>query len=148
MDDFVRYEVLPASERSDLVHRTLRAWAVTEFKWGLSDCGLAVADYVRAATGRDPGAAMRGQYDSAGQCRLFVMRRFGGYEAMATYGFETLAGLERTGTPRRGDVGLIAQDGQPHFALCIGRCKWAVRRVVGVAIGEAVTVLGAWRVEV
>jgi hypothetical protein len=81
------------------------------FGWGAHDCCTFAADWVLAATGRDPMADLRG-LDSA----LAAMRRLrdlGGFLAAGTAGLgEPVPGL----MARRGDVVLVASGRRPGRA--------------------------------
>lgn len=73
--------------------------------WGQWDCGLWQADYYTFATGKpDPAAHLRGKYQTREECLALC----------GPLGFPRMiqrvadgAGLQRTQTPRRGDVGII-----------------------------------------
>lgn len=74
---------------------TLDLWRRTTFVWGKSDCILSVADYILAATGKDPAAQWRGTYsDDMGA--LALAKAYGGVLGIMSYaaalaGFPPLA---------------------------------------------------------
>lgn len=61
-------------------HRLLQFLAerrTTPFEWGRADCAMLAFDAVRAVTGRDPAADLRGRYASALQA-FRLLRNMGG----------------------------------------------------------------------
>lgn len=79
--------------REAALRRHLRAMAERPFIYGDCDCALAVADWVRTATGVDPASSLRGAYDNEAGWQLRVAAA-GGLVQL----FDTLArrsGLER-----------------------------------------------------
>lgn len=119
--------------------------------WGVHDCTLWPADWVRRCGHADPASPWRGRYRTAlGAARL--ARANGGLEALWAAGAER-AGLVRTRRPLAGDVGLVAmatREVGPALAghvgaICIGGGDWAVITTGGVWMGRA-PVLDAWGV--
>jgi len=71
-----------------LIYEEYQRQKAIPFEWGVSDCGLFVADVTKLLTGRDPAEDIRGAYDSkVGYKRLMVARGFEslGDVAAATY---------------------------------------------------------------
>ncbi|WP_342163082.1 DUF6950 family protein [Methylobacterium sp. SD21] len=121
----------------------LRQAAREPFVWGVSDCALFMADWVRIARGMDPAASLRGRY----RCHLGAarhIRRLGGIEAMGR-ALAAQAGLAETNDPRAGDIGLVSDPlAGPLFAVrtAIG---WAAKGPRGIALG-AFPAIVAWSV--
>lgn len=122
----------------------LESSALRPFVDGETDCALTVADWVEAVTGIDPAAHLRGRYKTAlGRERL--LRKLGGLEAVMA-DCAARAGLQETGSPGRGDIGLIClASGVEIAGICTGRL-WSMASSDGhLAIrGE---VMRAWRVD-
>jgi hypothetical protein len=97
-------------------------WATQEAIWGVNDCGLRVADYVREqlgeGEGRDPAADMRGRYSTALEAYQMIHNQWGSMVRMAAYGFESV-GLRRIGggEAKWGDVGVIVVGEQQLIAM-------------------------------
>lgn len=139
-------EVLTASAgpAADALAAFLETMAGRRFQDGRADCGLTDADWVRAATGMDPAAHLRGRYATAlGRERL--LRRLGGLEAVMA-DCAARAGLRPTDDPGRGDVGLVESDAVELAAICLGRGRWAAQSRDGLAVFGVERVIRAWRV--
>lgn len=120
----------------------LRAGGARPFAWGVQDCCLWAADWVLAATGRDPAAVWRGRYRTAlGAARLAARR--GGFEAHVAACLAD-AGLTETAEPRPGDVGIVDLANGPTFAVRTRGC-WAAKGERGVVLTDA-PCLRAWSV--
>lgn len=121
----------------------LRQAAREPFAWGVADCALFLADWVRLARGFDPAAPLRGRY----RCHLGAarhIRRLGGMEAMGR-ALAAEAGLPETADPQPGDVGLVRDPhAGPVFAIRTP-LGWAAKGERGVALG-AFPVIVAWAV--
>ncbi|GJE38550.1 DUF6950 family protein [Methylobacterium persicinum] len=121
----------------------LRQAAREPFAWGVSDCALFMADWVRVARGVDPAASLRGRY----RCHLGAarhIRRRGGMEAMGR-DLAAQAGLPETTAPGPGDIGLVRDPlAGPVFAIRT-RIGWAAKGPGGLALG-AFPVIVAWRI--
>jgi hypothetical protein len=78
----------------------LRRWRPGEL-----DCGVFMADWVRALTGRDPIADVRGTYRSERQF-LRIVRREGGLETSCASRLEAV-GFVETVVPRAGDLAVV-----------------------------------------
>lgn len=116
------------------------------FAYGARDCGLWMADWVRAVRGVDPAAHLRGRYRTELGCAR-VLRRGGGLVAVARACFEGV-GLIATETPKAGDVGVVqvmtAKGNAVAGAICTGP-RWAVLAKGGL-ISAQTEPLAAWRV--
>jgi hypothetical protein len=135
------------SASDDLVKRTLRLWARTRFEWGVSDCMLAVADYVNAIVGGDCAARYRGKYKTARQCmRVSRFHEDAVRPMRLCFGG---AGLSETNAPKRGDVGVIEilsdRGAVMNGGICLGD-QWAIRAETGVIITRPLRVVAAWNV--
>lgn len=108
------------------------------FAWGSNDCCLFAADCVKAVTGRDPAADLRGAYsDAAGAARMLA--KLGGVDGIAD---QRACDAVPPSLAQPGDIGRVTCDGRPTLAVCMGG-HW-------LAPGEhgLVTLLGvdrAWR---
>lgn len=101
----------------DLLTRFLEERRSQSFCWGVNDCCLFAADWLKLATGNDFASEMRGNYRSAlGAARLLI--KHGGVYGLAS----SHAGLKRIEKQfaRRGDI--IAHEVKHGAALgiCIG----------------------------
>lgn len=114
------------------------------FVYGEWDCAMFVANWVRAVTGNDPAAALRGSYSGEAGWRRLVLRG-GGLRALVG-SVARSAGLVEidpaSATP--GDIGVIATRMGQTGAIRVD-AGWAVKMRRSVAIGPA-DALGAWRV--
>lgn len=79
--------------------------------WGKDDCGLWVADIVKAVTGHDPAAEIRDRYTTE-RGALRIYRKAGGTMAVLNR-----AGWGRVETPENLDIGLI--EGRPFMAATV-----------------------------
>ncbi len=120
----------------------LRAGGARPFAWGVQDCCLWAADWVRLATGRDPAAGWRDHYRSALGAARIVARR-GGFEAHVAACLAG-AGLSETSDPRPGDVGIVELANGPTLAVRTSVC-WAAKGKRDVLLADA-PCLRAWSV--
>lgn len=111
----------------------LGAAVARPWEWGVHDCQMWPADWVRSQTGQDPASAWRGRYRSLSGAER-IIRRGGGLPALVS------AGMGRIGLPEiapalaeDGDVGLV------HATVTIGN-RVRVRDV------GAIRVAGGWAV--
>lgn len=112
------------------------------FAWGAHDCCLWAADTVRAVTGVDPMADLRGSYDSEiGAARVLVrLGRNLGQIVGDRLGCETLVTLAQPG-----DVGLAIQaDGMPALVSNVG-AHWLGAGVQGLVGVDPADIRVAWR---
>jgi hypothetical protein len=121
----------------------LRATAEGAFVFGQTDCSMTVANWVKAARGRDPGAPLRGRYSTRlGWVR--IVNRAGGLLPV----FSRLlrqAGLRRTATPVPGDVGLVTVPRFGVFGAIKVKRGWFVRMQGRVVIAPFKHI-AAWKV--
>ena len=87
---------------SDVLAGFLDLEAAAAFDWGTRDCWLLPADWIRRRTGRDPAAAWRGRYRTAGGARRLIVRG-GGPVAFADAGL-VACGWARSRGVRRGQA--------------------------------------------
>lgn len=132
---------------SDPVKDTLRLWARTRFEWGVSDCMLAVGDYVNGIVGGDCAARYRGKYKTLRQCMRVSRFHENPVEPMRLC--MEAAGLTATDTPKRGDVGVIEilsdRGAVMNGGLCLG-AQWAIRAEAGVILTNPLRIAAAWSV--
>lgn len=123
-----------------------------DFRWGQTDCALAVADYWLWATGRnaDPAEGIRGTYSTEREC-VAVLETHGGLLRI----FSRLArdyDLPRCrGEYPAGAIGVIRLPGQNGRATHYGAIRtpsgrWAVKGHEGVAFLSGVRVAAAWAI--
>lgn len=116
------------------------------FEWGVSDCALWAANWVRDITGRDIAEAFRGHYSSApGAVR--ALKRYGAGSLVAT--MSDL--LPIVPTPGRGDLVAVTAPAHPVLDCAVGVSVGTAVLVYGpdeklchVPLGNA---LAAWRVD-
>lgn len=81
------------------------------FEWGTNDCGLFVADAVKAVAGIDLAAQCRGRYDSKASATALLLAECGG--DLETYAVQQTAmhGFQEVGVKlaQRGDMLLLVQ---------------------------------------
>lgn len=134
------------SASNDPVKRTLRIWAQTEFEWGVSDCMLAIGDYVNEVVEKgDCASRYRGKYRTLRQC--MAVSRFHEDPVKPMRECMEQAGLSETTEPQRGDVGVIEINSDKGLVVNGGLClgdTWAIRAERGVIITPAMRVLAAW----
>jgi hypothetical protein len=105
------------------LYQELHRWRARPFVWGEMDCITAICDWVLRVRGVDPGAPVRGTYDSRGACQ-----RETGYfrDPVGVIGkLFADVGLARVEVAQPGDVALIVVadvDGRrsPCGALWLG----------------------------
>ncbi|WP_238192514.1 DUF6950 family protein [Methylobacterium frigidaeris] len=112
--------------------RYLREAAGQPFAWGSLDCSLFMAGWVRARTGIDPAAALRGRYATE-RGALRLARRLGGMEAVARRQMAA-AGFATTCEPVPGDVGIIAHPCIGPTCAVLTEYGWAIKSLQGVAV--------------
>lgn len=113
---------------SDPLQRYLAQAARAPFRWGSTDCGLFLADWVLAATGCDPAAHLRAAYACA-------------QDADALLGAKGLPGLvarlaRSSGLQRgvaRGSVAVV-RNGAAHCGAIFTGTGWALRHNCGLAV--------------
>lgn len=103
------------------------------FQWGIRDCFFSACDCIRAMTGEDPGASLRGTYSDEAAALAIVGSDLG--EAFATriaasYSMEEIIPvtfarrgdivLVNNGTPL-GVLGIVSLDGR--YAACMGESR-------------------------
>jgi hypothetical protein len=97
-----------ASDRTTLLAAFLRSRIGLPFVWGRTDCALFVADWVRAATGRDGAKGLRGRY----ACEASARATLAGTSLLRTVDRCARGiGLARTRTPVAGDIGIVLAPG-------------------------------------
>ena len=108
------------------------------FEWGVNDCALCAADWVKICTGIDYAAAFRG-YTGAREA-LSLISTHGGLQAIATaaLGEPVASGFETVG-----DVVLIDFDGNEVLGICNGATTLGPGPNGLVAV--TFPVLAAWR---
>ncbi len=110
------------------------------YRLGEWDCGLWLADWYMAATGKpDPAAHLRGiEYPDNAAPRAYVIRHAARAE-----------GLQRTIAPARGDIGLVSlQKGHLVGGIFTGThwCVLVDEQGIGAVKPERLRFVAAWRV--
>lgn len=138
-----------------IIDEATKRWAASGMQWGKDDCMLAVADIVKALTGKDPARRFRGRYCSRrGAARL--LGRGGGMKALR----DSARALHwRKIDPARacaGDVGLVPvtilddSSGRTSQTFAAAICRapgWFVgRNERGVTGVPAARVVHAWSI--
>ena len=103
-----------------LLHEFIESRRRTPFRWGEQDCCTFAADAVRALTGVDPIADLRGTYATEAEADA-VLAAHGGLEAMAVRAAQA-AGLPE-GNPtlaHRGDIALVRNGNQMLLGVLTG----------------------------
>lgn len=75
------------------------------WQWGFTDCTLFAADWVVEATGKDPGADLRGTYFDADRANS-ILRAAGGADRLVGAKLSAL-GFQRVQQPQDGDIGIV-----------------------------------------
>lgn len=110
------------------------------FAWGSQDCVMFAADCAAAMTGEDPAAGVRGSYRSAtGAAR--VLKDRGGLAAIAADALGPEVGALMA---QPGDIGLVANSGQPCLAVWAG-ASWYAPGPDGLAQFPLEEALHVWR---
>lgn len=118
---------------NDAVEQTLREWSHTAFEWGESDCALAVFKYLKDHCDV-PTCFERwaGVFGTEKEVNKFLNENDGPLAVLSTE--MVRAGLKRTRSPKRGDVGAIRDaKGRMVTAICVGDGFWAARTRNGFA---------------
>lgn len=126
------------------VEAVLTAWLEVQagiaFEWGVSDCTLFPADWLRL-WGPDPAKSWRGRYGSAlGAARL--IRQAGGYQSLCR---GVLGAPCTRRAPLPGDAGILpARDDRRALeigGICLGGGEWVSRADSGLLMGRAEPIL-------
>lgn len=133
----VRFENWPVL----LAQEIDRARAAT-FAWGVHDCCLWAADVVKALTGVDHAADLRGTYSDEAGARARI-EALGGLEAFVG---SRLGAPIALGHVWRGDVVLHRVDGVEYLGICDGRWTFFVAPRGLLPVRTQGCVL-AWRVD-
>lgn len=129
-------------------------WCKRPMEWGVDDCMLAVADVIKAVTGKDPAAPYRGRYSSRREAYRAMGK--GGVKATAAraareFGFKRVNPLDA----QPGDPGItvaavkMTKRGQRcRYAVVVCRRQgwFAARTENGGALIPATRVLRAWSI--
>ena len=121
---------------SEFLHASLSQ----SFEWGHRDCALWASDWIKAKTGKDPGAPLRGQYSTKEECERITVP-YGGVMACVC---ELMKDFPVTKTPQEGDIGVIRTPVGPSVAVMTPR-GWAWKSERGIAIVQASHVI-AWTI--
>lgn len=121
----------------------LRERADRPFEWGVNDCCIFAADWVRLVTGRDPAFYLRDMYGSEAGAEL-VLEENGGIARIVT---EALGlALPTVATAQRGDVVLFESGNGPALGICAGEKFAAMRDSGGIGYFSMRHAVTAWRV--
>lgn len=123
------------------------------FEWGVLDCCLMPADWVREVTGKDPAGHLRFAYEDRSSCQRVTKFLTDPLDA-PTFCMEQVAGRTRVENPVAGDVAVVrtAVDGKiaPVGAVAAldgrGYVIWGLMAPEGVTFRQAgqAQVLRAW----
>lgn len=117
----------------DVLTDFLRAASARAFRMGHFDCGLFLADWYMAKTGKpDPAAHLRGSYYEAGDL-LPLMR-----------GVATKAGLVEASEPQRGDVGMVRVGHRVMGSIYSGT-RWMVLSEQGIGGVRGADLIVVWK---
>ncbi|MGE0213371.1 MAG: hypothetical protein AB7S41_16900 [Parvibaculaceae bacterium] len=113
--------------------------------WGTHDCALFIADWVRAETGSDPGAGVRGAYASEEEADRYLSG-YGGLGMAVARGMRQ-AGLRMTKTVAPGDVALILAGDEVCCAIRTAtRFATRLRTSLCLLPLEGVRLITGWKV--
>lgn len=127
------------------LNQAIQAARWRPFVWGEHDCCLFAANVVRAMTGNDPAADLRGRYRSrSGAGRL--IKDAGGLDALVDR-MARAAGLSPipVAYAHRGDPVLVETEGGPALGICCGP-RIACATHEGLVFVDRARALKAWRV--
>lgn len=119
----------------------------TETEYGVADCSLFPADWIKVLTGIDPAQTWRGRYSDEEGAFAFVRECGGLIPTFATAA--ALAGLRVTRQPKAGAVGVVHHPGvrgRAVGAICLGAGLWVARAASGGLWFARPRVLKAWEV--
>ena len=118
-----------------------------EFKYGVNDCCLFVADAVKVMTGIDPAGDFRGKYKNLlGSKRILKGLGVRGLVELITrdYGFEE---IDNPAFAHRGDVVLVeSAPGDTMGLIDLSRTRVAIPGDEGLVRYELDTIKTAWRI--
>lgn len=87
------------------------------FEWSASDCFTLCMDAVKALTGDDPWASLRGKYDSElSSAKVLVRLKCGNVGDLFSKRFESV----HQAFARRGDIGIVEQNGERVGVVVLG----------------------------
>lgn len=105
------------------------------------DCAMLLANWVREVLGIDPAFGLRGAYSDAEWPT--IVAKEGGLVALVGR-LAIVAGLEPTGAPSIGDIGVVETRLGPTGAIRTTG-GWAMKVSDGIVRLRNATVLAAWR---
>lgn len=107
------------------LYATLHRWAAEPHCWGVSDCMMALADWVREVRGFDPGEGLRGTYGNPEVCPLGRAYRADPLPVCR----RAFAALTEEVIARPGDIALLELPGQRFLmgGLKLASAEWAMR---------------------
>lgn len=113
------------------------------FEWGVNDCALFAADWVKILTDKDPAEAFRGRYSTAREA-VDIIQEQGGLEAIATKALGEP--LSHTLMIQRGDVALVQVNGRESLTICVGSEVVGPAVDTGVALVPITDIIKSWAV--
>lgn len=122
------------------MYYTISRYKQHEFKWGLYDCCMFVADCLHAATGEDYAGDLRGAYDSK-KTATAALKPYGGIEGYLNETFNPVP----VNFARRGDIVLFEGNGVFSVGLHDGR-QLLFMDTKGIQCLPVNKVTKAWRV--
>jgi hypothetical protein len=122
------------------------------WQWGYCDCTLLTADWVNEATGRDPGAELRGTYFDANGANE-IIASYGGVHRLVGSKLQAL-GFMPVQRPIDGDIGIVtAPTGFDASGVVVKDIPairfgplWAVMSARGVQVKKLDWTGAAWRI--
>lgn len=137
--------------RADRLKAFLDRQLDRRWSWGVVDCTMMVADWVRLEGLRDPAASFRGRYHDADTCHALIAAE-GGFMPLIGFAMDE-CGFDRTQAPATGDVGLVnapfkLSDRMPvvgTISAIRSGDRWVVRTLRGLQWWTFPTVT-AWRI--
>ena len=118
------------------------ARSATPFAWGTNDCVTYAADAVRAITGDDPLADLRGSWSTELGARRAVTRA-GGMPAALDSRFTRLPNVL---CAQRGDIGVLPEETGWHVVVVCMGALWACPGPDGVVTVSLEKAAMAWAV--
>lgn len=99
--------------------------ATREFRWGETDCALALADWWQANHGVDPAIGFRGSYATEAECAE-LLKRSGHLPRLMSRVARSI-GARRTSNPKPGDLACVRVGGAWWGAIMTPSYRWTIK---------------------